>query len=100
MYSTSSQKELDYSSAYRVARHRVIGRQLFYAHFVVYLLISLLMVGIYQLSTPGGYPWFIWPIGGWGLGVLIHFFITRSIGKPGIVSHNQVEAEMERMGYK
>src|SRR3954465_9033041 len=37
-------------------------------HFTVYILVNLLLIGIWAASG-GGYFWPIWPILGWGIGV-------------------------------
>jgi class 3 adenylate cyclase len=40
-------------------------------HFTVYLLVNLMLIGIWAASG-GGYFWPIWPILGWGIGVGSH----------------------------
>src|SRR3954454_10907646 len=40
-------------------------------HFTTYLLVNLLLIGIWAASG-GGYFWPIWPILGWGIGVACH----------------------------
>ena len=40
-------------------------------HFTIYLLVNLLLIGIWAASG-GGYFWPIWPILGWGIGVGCH----------------------------
>jgi hypothetical protein len=55
---------------YEIARKRVKTRQGFYIHFAVFLLISGLFFIINASS--GGYPWFIIPTLGWGIGVVHH----------------------------
>jgi class 3 adenylate cyclase len=40
-------------------------------HFTTYLLVNLLLIGIWAASG-GGYFWPIWPILGWGIGVGCH----------------------------
>jgi uncharacterized membrane protein len=57
--------------AYQMASRRVAARLGFYMHLGVYLVVSLLLVGI-NLGTSPGYLWFPWPIAGWGIGVLFH----------------------------
>jgi hypothetical protein len=44
----------------------------FQAHFTSYVLVMLLLVAIWFLTTPGGYFWPIWPMLGWGIGVASH----------------------------
>ena len=88
-----------YQQAYRQAERRVRAKQEFYGHLTTYILVNVLLVGIYLLTTPGGYPWFIWPAFGWGIGVASHFLSTLSIGR-GRDQHYLVEQEMRRLGYQ
>src|SRR4051794_32069092 len=46
-------------------------RRSFETHLTVYVLINLLLIGIWAASG-GGYFWPIWPILGWGMGVACH----------------------------
>jgi hypothetical protein len=51
---------------------RLAGRRSdFYAHLRPYLLVNLLLIVIWA-ATGAGYFWPIWPIAGWGLGLLAH----------------------------
>ncbi len=45
-------------------------------HFSAYAIIMGLLMGIYLMSDPGGYPWFLWPAMGWGIAVALHFWKT------------------------
>jgi class 3 adenylate cyclase len=45
--------------------------QSFKAHLTVYALVNVLLIGIWAASG-GGYFWPIWPILGWGIGVVAH----------------------------
>ncbi len=55
----------------RVARRRVENRQGFIIHLLLYLIVNAALVGIWKL-TGGGYPWFLWPLFGWGIGIVGH----------------------------
>ncbi len=49
----------------------------FQVHFVVYLAVNAFLIGIWlwTSSVSGVYfPWFLFPLAGWGIGVLAHFF--------------------------
>mgnify|MGYP000051841981 CR=1 FL=1 len=35
-----------------------------------------MMMGIYLFTNPGGYPWFLWPAGAWGIAVALHLWRT------------------------
>lgn len=47
----------------------------FYIHFVVYIIINIFLMSIWYF-TGKGFPWFIFPLVGWGIAVLIHFLFT------------------------
>lgn len=51
----------------------------FYRHLATYLVINAFLVGIWWL-TGSRYPWFIWPLLGWGLAILLQamHLATRS----------------------
>jgi hypothetical protein len=55
----------------RLAKRRDNWRG-FLSHLGPYLIVNAMLVGIYLLTDPGGYPWFIWPALGWGVGVAFH----------------------------
>jgi hypothetical protein len=44
----------------------------FHIHLAVFLLIAPVNWIIWRL-TGGGYPWYIWPVAGWGIGVAFHW---------------------------
>lgn len=48
----------------------------FLVHFGVYAVVIGFLIGIYVRTDFGGYPWFIWPAMGWGIGVAIHLWST------------------------
>ncbi len=53
------------------ARKRVKELQEFYTHFLSYILVNSLLIVINLLTTPG-YFWAMWPILGWGVGLVLH----------------------------
>ena len=53
------------------ARRRERRREEFYAHLRPYLLVNLLLIVIWA-ATGAGYFWPIWPIVGWGFGLMAH----------------------------
>jgi 2TM domain-containing protein len=50
---------------------RLLGDLGFQIHFGVYLAVNLLLAVINLLTDPS-YLWFLWPLAGWGLGVIAH----------------------------
>jgi len=55
---------------YEMARKKVEEMKGFYVHFGIYLIMCVVFIWLNVIST--SYPWAIFPIGGWGLGVLGH----------------------------
>jgi hypothetical protein len=47
-------------------------------HWIVYFIINLSLFAIYRL-TGRGYPWYVWVIASWGLGLSIHTLSVRII---------------------
>lgn len=57
---------------YEEAKKRVENKKGFFVHLTVYVLVNIFLVIIWAVTNPGGYPWFIWSIIGWGIGIVIH----------------------------
>ncbi|MGI9612938.1 MAG: 2TM domain-containing protein [Acidimicrobiales bacterium] len=59
------------------AKQRARSQREFYGHLSVYVLVSALLVVIDVAGGSGastflGLDWAFWPIGGWGIAVLLH----------------------------
>lgn len=48
------------------------------AHATSYLLVMVMLVAIWALTSPGGYFWPVWPMLGWGIGLASHGLAARS----------------------
>jgi hypothetical protein len=63
---------------YEQARARVHKLRGFYIHLLVYGLVN---VGLIALNLVAGRPfWFIWPLLGWGIGVIAHGLSVAGTG--------------------
>jgi hypothetical protein len=58
---------------YQEAKKRVEEIKGFYYHLVSYILVNSALAVINLVTSPE-YLWFIWPIIGWGVGLVIHAF--------------------------
>ena len=58
---------------YEEAKKRVKVKKDFYGHLTAYLGVNILLIVIWAV-TGAGYPWFVFPLCGWGIGISIHFF--------------------------
>jgi len=61
-------------TSFEKAQARVTEIKEFYNHLAMYLLFVCIFISINLYN--GGYFWAIFPIGGWGLGVLSHAMKT------------------------
>ena len=57
---------------YEQAEKRVKQKQGFYVHLTVYICVNIILVLIWTFPAGRGFPWFIFPIVGWGIAVLLH----------------------------
>jgi len=60
---------------HRRARKAAEDKLGFYAHFSAYVLVNAMLIALWWAS--GGvtvFPWFIFPLGGWGIGLFFHGF--------------------------
>jgi len=80
---------------YEQARKRVEEKRGFFQHLAVYIVVNIMLVLIWAFGDGGGFPWFIFPLGGWGIGILFHFLGVFVFGrKP---DRAAVEKEAEKI---
>lgn len=73
---------------------RLKAKRDFRNHVVVYVVVNAALVVIWAV-TGVGYFWPIWPIVGWGIGLLLHGWVTF-FQKP--ITEQEIQAEMGRDG--
>ena len=59
---------------YKEAEKRVKAKRDFYKHLVIYVVVNIMLVIIWAFAAGRGHPWFLWPLGFWGLGIIFNFF--------------------------
>lgn len=57
------------------AKKVVHARLAFCIHLAAFLVVNALLVVI-NLTTSSARLWFLWPLCGWGLGILVHGLVT------------------------
>ena len=89
-------EKLSEEEIYARARKRVEAKKGFFIHLTVYLVVNAILVLIWAM-TGRGYPWFVWVLLGWGVGVVFNFlgvfFFDRETGW----ERSEVEKEAERL---
>ncbi len=56
-----------------LARKRAEEKLGFYIHFSIYVTINALLILIWWFVAGDGFPWFLFVLGFWGVGILAHF---------------------------
>lgn len=69
-----TQEEFIHEKRYLRAQERVEKIKGFYVHFAIYLIFVPIFIYLNLKST--GFPWALFPIGGWGIGVIGHAMET------------------------
>jgi len=81
---------------YRKAREKVEEKKGFYVHFIVYIVVNILLIIIWAV-TGAGFPWFIFPLGGWAIGILFHFLWVFVFSRQTSWERREIEKEVERL---
>ena len=66
-------KELSEEQIYEEARRRVKAKKDFWRNFSSWAAVNVILIIIWALTDLGGYPWFLWPLGIWGVFILFHY---------------------------
>lgn len=81
---------------YLRAKKQVENLKAFYIHLTVYILVNT-MLTILNLVTNPSYLWFLFPLVGWGIGLLIHGISFISIGRFGAAwEERKIKEYMDR----
>jgi phosphate/sulfate permease len=82
---------------YQKARKRVDDKKSFFSHLAVFFVFNIAFVIIWAVTSPGGYAWFIWPLCGWGVAIILHAFGTFVFHKDSKWEQNAVEKEAAKI---
>ena len=58
---------------HNLAWQRVKDKREFIEHFVIYAVVSIILVIVWAVQTDVDHPWFVWAVVPWGIGVVAHF---------------------------
>lgn len=79
-----------------VARKQLKKRAGFKQYLWVWLAVSILLTGVWFLTTPGQYFWPIWAIFGMGIGALFSGIDAYS-KNPKVISDQDIDKEVQRL---
>ena len=78
---------------FETAKERVEQKLGFYIHLAVFVLVNALLTAIDLMTSPGQL-WFFWPLGGWGIGVVLH--AVKVFGNASSLKQRMIERELAR----
>jgi hypothetical protein len=76
----------------RIARKRAGAKLGFYIHASVFVLVNLALFAINGQVSPS-VRWYVWPLGGWGLGLALHGLAVFFLGSGSRLMQRLVEQE-------
>jgi hypothetical protein len=56
-----------------IAKKRVKEKRDFYRNLGTWAVVNIILIIVWAFPAGGGYPWFLWPLCGWGVFVFINF---------------------------
>jgi hypothetical protein len=80
---------------YTNAKKKVETRMSFYTHLAVYLVVISLLT-ILNLTVAGDYFWVMWPMIGWGSGLIVHGLFTFVFDSKSSLKERLIEKEMQK----
>ena len=93
------ESDMNEQKAHERIEKRVEAKLGFYIHLVVYILVNSMLIAINLVTAPGTY-WFVWPLIGWGIGVLFHGLSVLVFGQGTAIRERMIDAEMKKEGLK
>jgi hypothetical protein len=76
---------------------RLRRRRDFFMHATAYVVINLALSAVWLLTTPDGFYWPMFPLLGWGIGIIFHGIDTFLPAAP---AEEKVEREMRRLAQR
>lgn len=92
MMSGMSEEEI-----YKIAKKRVEEKKGFYVHLAVYIIVNIGLILIWAFTSNGGYPWFVWTLGGWGIGLIFHGLGVFVFNKETDWERKEIAKEVEKL---
>ena len=81
---------------HQIARKRIEAKLHFYKHLSVYIAVIFLLFAINYRTSPD-YYWFLWPLLGWGIAVVIHAIKVFGDQEGTRIKENMIESEIRKI---
>ena len=82
-----------------IARKQLKKKADFKQYLWIWFAVTILLSGIWFITTPGGYFWPMWAIFGMGIGALFAGIDAYS-KNPKVITEAQIDAEVQRLKNK
>ena len=89
-------EQISEEELYRLAKKRVEDKKGFFVHLAVYCVVNIFLIIIWAI-TSRAFPWFVFPLVGWGIGVLFHGLGVFVFSKQSDWERRQIEKEVEKL---
>lgn len=86
---------MDEKEVYERAKERVEAKFEFYRHLAIYVGVNILLI-IINLVTSTETLWFIWPLLGWGIGIVVHAARVYIVPAESSFKSRMIEKEIEK----
>ncbi|MFZ0545024.1 MAG: 2TM domain-containing protein, partial [Candidatus Promineifilaceae bacterium] len=80
---------------YERARESVEARLEFYRHLAIYVGVNVLLIIINLITSPDSL-WFVWPLLGWGIGIVVHAVRVFVVPTGSSLKARMIEQEIEK----
>ncbi|HZD34656.1 MAG TPA: 2TM domain-containing protein [Nitrososphaeraceae archaeon] len=67
----------------------------FFVHLIIYIIVNIFLATLNLTSDPD-VIWFVYPLIGWGIGIIAHFVFAIVLAKKSYIHQN--EAKSEKLG--
>jgi len=89
--------QLSDEEIYAQARKRVEEKKGFFAHLTVYVLVNTMMILVWVFLARSSHPWFVWTLGGWGVGLVLHYLSVFVFSRRGGWENRELAREIDRI---
>jgi hypothetical protein len=80
---------------YNIAKKRVNEIRGYFVSLAIYIIVNMALFLIWFFNGRG-FPWFFWPLGGWGIGIIIQTLNVFVFGK-GDWQQRKIKEIMDKM---
>ncbi|WP_417381169.1 2TM domain-containing protein [Gimesia sp.] len=81
---------------YDLAKERVEKKMGFMIHCGIYVVVNAGLIALNLTRSPDKY-WFIWPLLGWGIGVVFHAFKVFGPARTASLKEKMIEKEQSKL---